>query len=708
MNRVWLLALVLSTAVTISPEFARAADAKAKQSEPAADHPLGLIAFASIDRLLARAETLADAIGQPGTSEKLLTGVLGGDDGVFKFLNSPGLDKTRPIGVMCYPNWFPSGNIEPSTDEMNFDAEGLFDDPFSMLLGGSEFLFSEDATCVICIPCKDRDALLEAIRALIEKDGGQLKPAEDLPGWYRTGDDGDTRIGFEHHYLLIAIDDGEVKHFNRTYPDFGSLARSSLGKNGFVYSLYRKGLPPLVRDVMAPAFKMAFAARFQRQDDEPELQFQLRTMSSPLQLQLLDLAISHIDEIRLSGRVDSATKVIIVEPEIIGIKGGKLAKFFNDGKGITSQFASQPTDDAVFTADMSLPLPAKDWKPTADALYAFAQALGKSAISDVVRAFAKTVESGQFEVYTYNPSWNEGLIALRLSGGPQLPDQLQAALNLLSNPLPFELAIDAVDGVPIHRTVTSLDSHPTFAILSMPLRALLGQAPSFPDFNEPTGEIEVEAQVARQVKDADGTERVVIDKITQHRQSGKHGLWLAATPRAIWLGFGSNKSGECPDWFKTQIAASLAAPSSVRSKSPFQMTLRGLGTSSESEVQQVGNFQPADGSALPPGVELELAVPAGDAAAPVAQGEFTFQPVQIPPEVLEKQAEQLKARVALLKDLPNAIRCEFRPTDTGAKLTISFEDAYFHWFAAMMRDSIEANEVRSQLPPERIEPSPVP
>jgi hypothetical protein len=125
------------------------------------------------------------------------------------------------------------------------------------------------------------------------------------------------------------------------------------------------------------------------------------------------------------------------------------------------------------------------------------------------------------------------------------------------------------------------------------------------------------------------------------------------------------------------------------------VTLRGLGTTPESEIQQVANEERI-------GVDFEVD------ASPVAQGSFTLPSPQVSAEVMERLTEQMKAREALLRDLPNTIHCEFRPTETGAKLTVTLEDAYFQWFATMVRDQIEMNELRSQHGPESINPQPAP
>src|SRR5258708_40028442 len=100
-----LVVLVVSVAaMTMSGAVVLAEDTPAPRGT-AIDHPISLVAFASVDRLLSRAASLGDALGIPDQGEKLLAGLVGGDDVIGKLLTSPGLDTTRPLGAVSYPKW---------------------------------------------------------------------------------------------------------------------------------------------------------------------------------------------------------------------------------------------------------------------------------------------------------------------------------------------------------------------------------------------------------------------------------------------------------------------------------------------------------------------------------------------------------------------------------------------------------------------------
>ncbi len=668
LTRLRFLSLWVAAAI---PGVANCADGKpAQRGGAAVDHPLGLVAFASVDRIRARGVSLIEASGTPQDFEKLLNAVTGGDGETTKLLNSPGLDTTRPIGAMCYPNWF--GETDEATDKAMASAragavgEKLAEDPAQFLLEGLATIFVSNATLVICIPAKDRQQLLETVRDVVSDDVsdkvGKLVEVETQPGWYQFGEDKEgVRIGFVGNYLLIVGNDGEVKNFDRNYPDFGQLAKASLGKSGFVYSLYRRGLPAIVRDGLAPAFKMAFAARFQQQDNEPEIVFRLRTMFGPLQMELVDLVLSHVDEFRITGHVDSGTRTIYVDPELIGPKDGKFARYCNSMMAKSSPFANLTSDEAAISAIVSLPLPLKSWKPVSEALYRQAEVLGKSEMAEVIRTVARTVESGQFDLFTCNPSWSEGLYAVRVAGNARFPDQFQQMIAKLSDPPMFEFAVDSVEGFPIHRTLTTVGQYPQGALLLVLLQGLLGLETDVPNLNQAS--VETEVQIVREEVAKDGTRKKIVET-KMVTIPAEHSIWLVATPSAIWLGFGSSKNETCPECFKSQIAASLAKPAGTaannRSKSPLQLTLRGLGAS------------PTPDAADP------------DSKKPDIQPAAGTEP--------SKENEKERSRGDLLRDLPNAVRCELRPTETGLKLSIAFEEAYFLWFAALVKDSTEESE----------------
>lgn len=626
------------------------------------EYPLGLVAFASVDRLMGRADTLAEALGEPGMGDQLLTGMLGGDEGIAKLLTAPGMDTTRPFGAMFYPKWLqPDLPAEPSAGtgdaapqaSIGIDNEFL-NDPLSFMLESAASMFVEDATFVLCLPVKNRQQIRDVIGEVLA-DKKAMVEVEEQPGWFRFEGEKDLRVGFVGSYLLLVNDDSESKQFYRNYPEFDKVAKGSLGKNGFVYALYRRGLPPLVRDVMLPAFKMAFAARFQRQDDESEADFRLRTMFGSMQMELVDLALSHVDEFRIAGHVDSATRTIIVEPELVGPKDGKLAKFCNNWKLKGSPFSSLSSDGAALAATIALPLPPKQWAPVVEALNQRANLIEKPEGANFVRTLAKTVESGQIDVHTFNPSWLAGLIAVRVNGNAKLPEEFPEVLRLLGPGESLELNVDSVEDIAIHRVRTALAAYPLFSLLPLAGMAFQQASPLAKNTAVVEGdEIVLDLETQVQVDD--------LRQVVEAQNAANNSFWLAATPQVIWFGFSAGD--QCPDWFKSQITASLAKPvGASRARSPFQLTLRGLGASSNSEIVLAG---------------AEKAVEAAEQA----------------------NMEREKARADLLRDLPNAVHIDVTPTATGTKLSIRFEEAYFQWFATYVKDSVEESAAaRSEAPP---------
>jgi len=646
-----------------------------KAARPASgpvEYPLGLVAFASMDRLLGRADSLSESLGEPGMGSQLLQSVLGDDEGIAKLMQSPGLDTTRPFGAMFYPNWL-KGKSDPEANSETGDAPQIgigtdnefLADPLSFLVESAVSTFVENATFVLCLPVKDRQQLLGVVHEIVA-DGKAVLEVEGQPGWYRFDEEKEIRIGFVGGYLLLVSDDDESKQFYRNYPEFDKLAKGSLGKNGFVYALYRRGLPMLVRDVMAPAFKLAFAAQFQRQDEESESDFRMRTMFGALQMELLDLALSHVDEFRISGHVDSATGTIIVEPELVGPKEGKLAKYCNSWKLKGSPFANLPSDDASLATMVSLPLPQKQWQPVVDALNVRASVIGRPEAAEFLRLLAKTVGSGQLDVHTYHRHWEQGMVALRVNGGTKFPEQFGQVLSSLGEKDDFQFDVDSVEGIAIHRSAGTLSLDRLFAKLLMS-----------PGVDGIPAAVQKRVRIQQDVELIENELNVLIENdgkqppAAAQSDTGRF-VWLAATPQAIWLAYSSDTEG-CPEWFKSRIAHSLAKPvASSRIQGPVQVVLRGLGATPANEVQLIG------------------AVEAGDAAQ-------------------QQSDEKEKARGDLLRDLPNAIQFEVTPTVTGAKLSIRFEEAYFHWFAVYVKDSAEETKNAARGPVENVQPpEPVP
>ncbi len=663
----------------------------------AEDHPFAVVALASFDRVVARAASLGDVVGLPDAGETLLVSYLGGDDELKKLFNSPGFDTTRPVGIMSYPKWF-SGEVEVAGNGETGDGVSkppetpsfgdLFDDPLGFLAGG----IMENATIAFCFPAKDREQLLATIAEVMEQ---KFTPVAGRPGWFEAEGEEDARIVFVGRYLLLVNDDGKVKQWDRNYPDFEKLAKSSLGQNGFAYSLYRRGLPKLVREDMAEAFKLAHAATLQRQDDEPEAAFKVRTMFGPLMTESLDLLLSQIEEFRITGHVDSNTHQTLVDVELIGPKDGKLAKLANGLTTKSSPFGNLSTDDALFAANVSLPLSPKLWKPVAESLRLIGEEYQEENtwLREFARVLAKTVEAGQFELHVSYTNGGEGLLALRVAGNPTFPEQVQAGLETLAK-LPVDadqagavkIAVDTVEGWPIHQLPTSVLAY--FGLIEglIPARVI-----------KRSSRVEV---------DGEGNIRGVTELQRHPLSEEPSSCWLAATPNGLWLAFGSPGNSDCPAWFKSAIEASLAKPTAAttpnRSNAPVRVMLRGLGASPA--AKDSADDKPDDDNKVTQAAarDVPAAKPKNGAREQKPLTAEQLAQRAAAEEQRQRRQQQERERGDLLRDGSNTIRVELRPTANGLRVRTTFDDAYFHWFATMLKQSIE--EMALQVEPHNVEP----
>ena len=707
------LGLVAIAACGLAIRVQAANDADAVKPE---DHPFAVVAFASFDRLKARAASLGEAIGAPEFADKWIANGFDGDESLGKIFNSPGFDPTRPLGVMSFPKWFRGGHeatgdlevagesVEEKSDESNSIALPSLDDLFETSFGFLAEGALEDSTLAICIPAKDREQMLAAISEIA---GEQFSPIEGRAGWFAAEKNKDMRVLFAGRYVLLLADHGKVKQWDRKYPDFEKLAKASLGQNGFVYSLHRRGLPKVMREDMAEAFKLAHAATLQRQDNEPEAAFKLRTMFGPLLTESLDLLLSQIDEFRITGHVDSNTHQILVDAELVGPKDGKLAKLANGLTTKSSLFGNLMTDDALFAANVSLPLSPKLWKPVVESLRVIGEVdQPLTGLSEIARTLAKTIEVGQLELHASYTRGEEGLLALRVAGNPAFPEQVQAALEVWAK-LPADadhagavkIAVDTVEGWPIHQLPTSVLAY----------LGLIGIDPSdLIPTRVPT------TTIHRVEVDGDGNNSGVTQVQRIPVSAEPSSFWLVATPNGIWLALGSPGNHDCPAWFKPAIEASLAKPKSTttanRSNAPVRVVLRGLGASPS--ATDSANEKPRDAKvtqAAAKGVDVDLggAEKLDIVGGGVKPRKMTAEELAAHKAQLERAEQQVRERGDLLRDGSNAIRVELRPTANGLRVRTTFDDAYFHWFATMMKHSLDAEGEWGTLPNAEVEPADV-
>lgn len=718
------LGLVLITTCGLAVRVQAANDTDAVKTE---DHPFAVVAFASIDRLRARATSLSEIIGAPEIAEKWIANGFVGDESLGNLMNSPGIDSTRPIGMMSFPNWSQlkpkdeDGEEADKPDEPqgnSFEMPGfddLFENAFGFLAGG----VLEDSTFAICIPAKDREQVLTALSAIA---GETFSPIAGRAGWFEAEKNDDMRVLFAGRYVLIIADDGEDKQFDRNYPDFEKLAKASLGQNGFVYSLHRRGLPKVIREDMAEAFKLAHAAGYQRHDDELEAMFKLRTMFGPLATEALDLVLSQIDEFRITGHVDSNTHEIQVNTELIGPKDGKLAKLANSMTTKSSLFGSISTDEAHFAANVSLPLSTKLWKPIAEGL----RTLGELPMIEVAnqpltwlpelsRSLVKTIEAGQLEWHVSYTRTGEALLALRVAGGEKFPEQIQAALETFAklqddaiHAGTVKLAADSIEGWPVHRVRAD-----TFDGLDL---GGVGWSNLTPNNARPVAKV----QTRRTDKDGKVVTGTTEMQIPAAEGDPQNYVWVVATPSGLWLALSTPEKPVFPDWCRAAVEASLAKPNSAtatvnRSNAPVRVVLRGLGASPS--ATDSANEKPGDAkvtqAAAKGALKTEVIGVEFDANADVeiVGGGRTVKARKPTAEELaaakaqrERAQQQERERGDLLRDGSNDIRVELRPTTNGLRMRTTFDNAYFHWFATMMKHSLDEEAEFQTLPPADVQP----
>ncbi|MBM4077945.1 MAG: hypothetical protein FJ267_20135, partial [Planctomycetes bacterium] len=335
----------------------------AAEHQVAEDHPFALVAFASVNRLRERARSLSEGLGIPEAAESWIANGFVGDPSMGKLFNSPAFDPTRPIGLMSFPQWLRGDGKQQNPKEWISSAMKSFakssDDPFEILVNRA----FDNSYIVYCLPTNSWEDIA-ALVAELSKD--EFVPIPGDTKWKGLAKDKTVRaIHVGRYFYLVATNSIAEPDWNLKLPDFERLAKSSLGKNGLTYSLYRRGLPSVVRESLFDAIKLVHEAGYQRQDNETDVSFKLRTMFGPLATEVLDVVLSHIDEFRIAGHVDDRTRQTNVDVELIGPKNGKLAKLTNNLKGKMSLASFNAVDDAMFALDLSLPLDRKYFEPVA-------------------------------------------------------------------------------------------------------------------------------------------------------------------------------------------------------------------------------------------------------------------------------------------------------------------------------------------------------
>ena len=382
-----------------------------------------------------------------------------------------------------------------------------------------------------------------------------------------------------------------------------------------------------LRTFGAEAFKLAYAATLQQQDDEPKSAYELRRATGNLLAELLDLALSHVDAENLGLRIDPEQKQLVTELDIVGAENGKLAKFAKEWTPQSSPFAGLWQDDGQMSLGLSLAFPERHAQPIANALRSYVRQIdGLDGVAldlfdPLIHVGTKLFETGQLDVLftsTGSDDNSSAILGIRVPGGPQFPEQFQRMLEHVAtlkwnNANLFGIAVDSVNGLPVHRL-----SNDVFKKL-----------------------------FAWTVSDKD---------------QSNNGLSLVATPDAIWLATtGKENRAVVPDLLKLAVEhASSKSPRPAGTASgkvsPFRMTLHTRAVNpSVVEVDAVAEEKQG------------IRQVKGEAAEKVRQAQL---------EQAEREKKEQERVHAIFQEKGDAIHIELRPSATGLKLTVQWEEAF--------------------------------
>ena len=617
------------------------APVRADNSPPedaAVDHPILVVAAASIDRLVERTQTLLETAGRDASPEAIRTLRAILDPASASTMK--GIDTTKPIGVLAFftlnvglqqPNAGdaatkkkPSADAikkkneangdspcdeapidpdpgEPEPNESGFDSMDLGD-----IMQSLDSIILDDRA-VAAIPMTNFDELITSLELtpISGERHAYTHSSGNTVGARRSGD-----------YLLFGSNPDLVAHT----ADPRSLLRSVLGKQDVAVSFQTKGLPIGLRTLGAEGLKSVYAATLQQRDDEPAHEYKLRRALGDLQLELLDIAVSQIDEVNIGLRLDPDKREFVLEFDLAGKPDGKLAKFAAEWTPKRSPFAGLWQDAGTISLGLSLALPERHAKPIAAALRDHVKRFGDENGGDtgpygpligIYNVGAKLIETGQLDLLMTSVGSGESgqtIFGIKVPGGPQFPEQFQKHLELLqtlewSDSKSWSLAAGAVNGLPVHRLTWGL------------MHTLFG-AGIF------------------------GTDQSEVFSIV-------------ATPDALWLASTSKDNPEIvPDLLKLAVEHVTSKParstaSTTRKVSPLRLTFH------TREIK----FGDSEGSSPPPEKGID---------PKVRQARL---------EQEERAKRENEIIHAFFQEKGDAIHLELRPSVTGLKLTLQMEEA---------------------------------
>ena len=612
MGRIWQGLRVLLVLTVLFALLVRSGISAENDAGESTDHPLMVITGASVHRMLDRAVEITQSCGIEMTREQIFEKIQADANPTSLQEVEKWFDCSRPFGLMFFFNLDPVGEpeVKPNApvaekeENVDGDAKPAREATVTRTPGLMDLVDTMDdadfSRVVFFIPVKDFNLFLQTAK---------LTPVAGKPNCYRDGEGKESYVRRIGDYVIGSDDASLVENC----PDPRSLSRSILGKNDVAASVQLKGLPPLLRSLGAEGIKAAYDASLQQRDEEPEREYQLRRATGDLIREILDLMVSHIDEITLGARLESKSKQAIVELELSGEKGGELSKSSAELTPRRLPFSSVVKPDSGFSLDLALPLPERHAKPIAAAIRNYV-ATAKDAEASLLEEYVSLIEFGckildsrQLDMIVFDKDGvgTSGLIGIAVPGGPQFPQQFQQFLDGAKGETKLELAVDELNGWPVHR----LQVEDGISILNL----LMGA-----DF-----ELVKETSVQ---------------------------FWIVASPQAVWLGSAPKSDGDrLPDFMKSAIelhAKRAPNPQKNFRGNPLRMSLH---------TRQWMNL------------------PFTEPVLPQADDPERQKEIQ---QMVEQTRRDHEARVASYEGASDELVFELQPSPNGWKLNVQLDEVY--------------------------------
>lgn len=495
---------------------------------PSPDHPLVVAAVASPDRLLDRAVDVMQISGAATTREEVIALLKKAEIELEDENTSQWFDLTKPAGIMYF---FDSAWLMPAAAEAKKEEEDREPAPSgsSALAGAVSETGLSPKRFVAFFAAKDYQQMLAL---------GKMMPVEGKVNCFRNDKGVEEYVRRFGNYVVIGEDGDTVDHC----PDPREIAKSILGKNDVAVSLQLKGLPPLFRSLGAEGIKSVYDAGLQRRDDEQERDYLLRRALGDIARELLDLAMTQVDEVTLGIRMDADVRSVF-ELEVNGTAEGKLAKFAAEMTPKKSAFDPLWNADYDQSLGLSLALPQRHGKPLAAAIRNYVAAATTAAevkaikeSAPIINAGCRMLETNQFELICTGEREGDAnvcLLGIRIPTNRDFPQQVE---GLVSQAKDLDFTTTALEGLPVYHTTD-------FPFLAGGFRTMFSETGLID-----AGEAEVECH-----------------------------SWLMATPDAFWL---CSRAGESDDTIPTLLhramdIKTLAADGAKnrRSVAPFRMSV---------------------------------------------------------------------------------------------------------------------------------------